>query len=158
MAPIVVATLDGGSQQQTWENAARAAVAASRYTGDGGTIVLWTEINQAPEGKLSTLDEFVPDAADANAAVLEDGQEDQFPTWVGVDAVARTLARVCEDYHVMLHSALPREAVEGMGLGVVETADELGHLCSTFDTCGALRAAQFAGCTLDAPHRIGVEN
>ncbi|QDT06470.1 hypothetical protein K227x_48800 [Rubripirellula lacrimiformis] len=52
-APLIVASLDGGPQQQTWANAARAARAAMDHVLPGGTIVLWTDITDLPSGAMS---------------------------------------------------------------------------------------------------------
>ncbi len=157
-APLVIASLDGDAQQQTWQNAARGAVAVSRYAQPGGTIVLWTAIDSEPQGKLSCLDEF------DHAAVVDAGANDtsvdsqgQFPAWQAGDGLAYSLARTAADFRLLIHSQLPRDVIESMGIGVVESVGELLHLLGTFDSCGVLRAAQFAGSTLDAPHRLGLE-
>ena len=157
-ADLVVASLDGNSQQQTWQNAARAAVAASRYTQTGGTIVLWTEISVPPTGKLQSVDEI--DLAAAMAADPVDltiDDQGALPPWHATDAVAFSLARVAEDFRVLIHSQLDENVIESMGLGCVQNAAELAQLCRSFDSCGILRGASFAGSTTDAPHRMGLE-
>ena len=47
---VVVASLDGNPQQQTWQNVARAAAAAARLADTSGTLVLWTNLSDAPTG------------------------------------------------------------------------------------------------------------
>jgi hypothetical protein len=155
-ASLVIASLDGDAQQQTWQNAARAVVAASRYVQPGGTIVLWTEIDCQPSGLLASLDEVDP-AADEPALGTSVDQDGNFPEWHPTDLLAAAFARIAAEYRVLLHSRIAGETIESMGLGVVETEAELDHLCRSFDSCGVLRAAQFAGSTLDAPHRQGIE-
>ena len=49
---LVVASLDGNPQQQTWQNVARAAAAAARLADTSGTLVLWTNLSDSPNGCL----------------------------------------------------------------------------------------------------------
>lgn len=156
-SPLVIASLDGDRQQQTWANAARAVNAASRYALPGGTIVLWSEIDEAVPELGKTNDQLTADdsaTGDASSLDTEDGEEG-FPPWNAFEAPARTLARVNEDFRLLIHSRLDPETIESMGFGVVSTAEELQHLSRTFETCGVIRAAQFAGTTVDSVHEVG---
>lgn len=144
-AALVVASLDGGLQQQTWCNAARAAAAASQYVQPGGTIVLWTEIDAPPKPTmLSTSDHSA-----ADPEVLS--PSDDFPRWDASVDSSRTLDRIASEYRLLIHAKLNEEAIEGMGVGSIATVEELIRLSQSFDDCGVLRAAQFAGTTNDTP-------
>jgi hypothetical protein len=155
-ASLVIASIDGDAQQQSWANAARAAIAACRYVRPGGTIVLWSAIDAEPTGKLQTLDEYqqIPAETEAEPTVDEEGR---FPAWRAEDAVAQTLSRIANDFRLLVHSRLPADVIESMGIGCLKNPGELSQLCHSFDSCGVLRAAQFAGNTIDAPHRLGIE-
>lgn len=154
-ASLVIASLDGDQQQQTWQNATRAVAAASRYVQPGGTIVIWSEIETEPSGELARLDEFDHEAEHAPATTVD--QDGKFPDWNPLSSIAATLARIASEYRVVVHSRVSREQIESMGLGVVDTVDELNHLARSFESCGVLRAAQFAGGTVDAPYRQGIQ-
>jgi hypothetical protein len=149
-AALVVAALDGDQQQQTWENVARAADAALAYAEPDATIVIWTSISEAPSGALLTLDsEPRPSLNDADPdSGLSDSQsedEQPLPRWDRMTLLSRRLQEVMRKHRVILHSRLDREVVEPLGLGVVESARELANLSRGFESCGVLRAAQFAG-------------
>ncbi len=147
-ASLVIASLDGDAQQQTWCNAARAIKAASRYVQPGGTIVLWSAIEEPPSGSMLTLFE------DENSSSDDEQPGDDFPRWDASIDAARTLARISEEYRLLIHSRVDDETIESMGLGSVASTEELARLSRTFDDCGVLRAAQFAGTTIDTPHQI----
>lgn len=149
-AALIVASLDGDTQQQTWANAARAVAAASRYAEPGGTIVLWTEIDQ-PLGDASVrLGDSSASMSDSEEKLGSDG----FPLWESHVGVARTFERVAAEHRILLHSRLDAETVEAMELGVVRSPEELRRVSSSFASCGILRAAQFAGSTDTPASRI----
>ncbi len=150
-ASLVIASLDGNEQQQTWANAARAAVAATRRATPGATIVLWTDIDQPP---LETSraggdddpygadfddedDDVIPDAAATSA-------DTDFPNWDPAPGIWQALAGVAEEYHVMVHARLDDAVIEQTGLGAISDAAGLVRLCESFESVGVIRAAQFA--------------
>ncbi len=161
---IVVASLDGSEQQQTWLNAARAAATASTLLENGGTIILWTRIRQSLEqGLLELTDEYDEYDDDDERALSEvdsdsdtDGRSDDqenldsdvgpdgFPVWSNLELAARQLSAIATEYRVLLHSDLVNDSVEAIGLGVVGSVDDLRRLTQSFATCGLLRAASFA--------------
>ena len=138
-ASLVVAALDGDAQQQTWENVARAAQAAMAYAEPDATIVVWSSLERSPCGALLTLDEEPKSMEDVET------EADGLPTWDATGAMATRLQQVMTQHRVMLHSRLTRETVEPIGLGVIDSAQELANLSRGFASCGVLRAAQFAG-------------
>jgi hypothetical protein len=148
-APLLIASLDGNAQQQSWCNAARATAAASRYVQAGGTIVLWSAIDDPPSGRLLDL------ADGKNAAHEEIGPaEDDFPAWDESMESAQTMARIATEHRLLIHSRLDEETIESMGLASVQSPRELSRLSRSFESCGVLRAAQFAGTTIDTPHQF----
>lgn len=138
-APLVIASLDGDAQQQTWANAARAALAATRFVDPDGTIVLWTDIEQPLPGDLTSLTEL------DSEPTFEPTEDEPFPHWNPNIEIARALAKVTEEHRLLIHSRVANERIESLGIGVVGSPDELSHLTRSFPTCGVLRAAQFAG-------------
>ncbi|MEM8667746.1 MAG: lactate racemase domain-containing protein [Planctomycetota bacterium] len=147
-ASMVVASLDGGAQQQTWTNAARALAAATRYTQPGGTIVLWTDIQETPGGFLLALGDDQPVDFDAMPIVRTD-EENEFPDWDATNGIAKVIQRVAADHRVLIHSGLSDEAIESIGLAAIGSEEELSRLTADFPACGILRAAQFAGRTIE---------
>jgi hypothetical protein len=143
LAPLVIASLDGDAQQQSWCNAARAVAAASCYVRPGGTIVLWSEIAVPPAGRLLNL--ASPDALlEGDALDAADG----FPAWDESTTPAQILASIAADHRVLIHCRLDDETIEATGLASIQDIDELSRLSRSFDSCGVLRAAQFAANTL----------
>ncbi len=148
-APLVIASLDGDAQQQSWVNAARAVSAAARYTLPGGTIVLWSAIADSPSTvAVDALNES--DGDDASTSGSDEDAEQEFPQWNADEAALRTLARVVEEHRLLIHSRLEREVVESLGFAAIDSTEQLSKLSQSFDACGILRAAQFAGTTIDS--------
>ncbi len=150
-APLVIAAMDGDGQQQSWSNAARAFAAASRYAEAGGTILLWSAIADPPSGRLLSLADNVKLAEEEAVEVTADGD---FPCWDEPTGLAHTIARIAEEYRLLIHSRLDDETIESMGLASISSNEELARLSQSFDTCGVVRAAQFAGTTIDTPVQL----
>lgn len=151
-AELVIAALDGSTQQQTWCNAARAVAAASRYVQPEGTIVLWSAIDEAPQGRLKNLAD--EDGATVELEMDESPTEDSFPDWDESTGSAQTLARVASQHRLLIHSRLDEETIESMGLGSIESPQQLARLSQSYESCAVIRAAQYAGTTFDAPRQM----
>ena len=137
---LVVATIDGDTTQQTWLNLVRAVEAASIYTVDGGTIVIWSDLtepvldeNASTEGKSDTLSSEVKPPSDEN-----------FALWNETNVPFERLETITENYQVILRSKLPSSRIEEIGVGNIETVDELTRLAMAFSTRGLLRSAQYS--------------
>jgi hypothetical protein len=167
---LVLASVTGDKNQQTWTNAARALAAAIRNVTSGGTIVLWTSMDQIPTGPLARLDDFDDptqlldelESQTTNPMRVEDGDNDDleevdFPRWDSDSNAALTFARVLSEHRVLIHSLLPHETIEPMGLGVVANAEQLVQMSKSFETCCIVPAAQFADCATDSPHRTKIQ-
>jgi hypothetical protein len=157
-ASLVIASLDGDARQQTWQNAARAVAAATRYTEPGGTIALWTAINRPPSRSIADwIDNASPHGLEPAAAEVRESHGDndvELPHWDAAISVAETLSRVMNDFRLLIHADLESESIERLGLGFVASVDDLLRLARRGETCGILRAAHFAGSTFDAPLRL----
>lgn len=136
---LVVVSLDGDGQQQTWGNAARAVSIAARHADTDSTIVLWSEIDSPPTGQILAL------ASDSDARLEPVESGDGFPIWDDTVLIAETIRQVASEHRLLIHSRIDRETIESLGFGVVESADELTRVSESFDSCGVIRAAQFGG-------------
>ncbi len=134
---LVVVSLDGDAQQQTWTNAARAVVTAARVVEPGGTIVLLSQIDSPPTGKLLKLSDQ-DDRSDRPPR--SDGG---FPVWDDSIIAAEKIGRVAAEHRLVIQSRVDRETIEALGLGVVDGVDDLARLSESFRTCAVIRAAQF---------------
>lgn len=149
-AELVVASLDGDSEQQTWCNAARAIAAAEQYVAEGGTILLWSELREPPSAEMLKRLGLSPHEFDGDALATVAESADGFPPWDITHGAARTIARIAADHRVLIHAQLSGDEVESMEFGAVSSKDELDRLSRTVATCGVIRGAQFAGSTYDA--------
>jgi nickel-dependent lactate racemase len=135
-ASLVVATIEGGPEQQTWENFGRALFAASRAVTDGGAIVLCTNLCRPPGSALQRLAR--PEDADGelHRDLLRERSE---------DAVSATLLEEAQRrVQVYLLSGLESDVVEELGLGHVANADEVKRLSQQHASCILLGNAHHA--------------
>lgn len=139
-AELVVAAIEGGGEQQTWENFARALYSASQVVRPGGSIVLCTSLQLAPGPALRQL------AAGADdELLLREIRRANSP-----DAVsALLLADALHQAHIYLLSGLDQETVEELGLGYVADPQDVVRLCHRFDSCILLGDAHHAMLRVD---------
>lgn len=134
-ASLVVATIEGGPEQQTWENFARALFAASNAVTDGGEIVLCTELKCSPGPALQRLG-----SADDEDEALREIRRDR-----SLDAVsAALLAEAKRRARIYLISGLNSDFVEDLGVGYVAQPDEIANLSRQHDSCILLGNAHHA--------------
>ena len=144
---LVVASLDGNQQQQTWHNLARAAAAAARLVDTSGTLVFLTHISEPP---TSCLLRICDDTAEFSKSP-ETPSGEEFPLWDPTLTPAYTLRKLSQEYRILLHSDLPPEEAEALGIGTIQSGAELANLTRSFANCSILRAASFHGPTYDWP-------
>jgi hypothetical protein len=144
---LVVASLDGNQQQQTWQNVARAATAAARLAETSGTLVLWTNLSVTPTGCLQRISD---DTAELGEYPENPGEE-ELPLWDPTFTPAHALRKLTQEYRLLLHSELPPEEIEALGIGTIQSGKELINLTRSFANCSILRAASFCGATYDCP-------
>jgi nickel-dependent lactate racemase len=133
-ARLVVASVEGGAEEQTWENFARALHAARRVADDDAAIVLCTELAQPPGIALQQLQGWDmaggEDEQDLNTCSEPDGIS------------AALLASLADHATVFLLSRLDEDLVEALGMGYVQDSDAVQRLISQFENCILLGAAQ----------------
>jgi nickel-dependent lactate racemase len=119
-ASLVVATIAGGPQHQSWRELGRALFAARQAAEDQAVIVLCTELKSPPGPAMRRLvDESNPDKT--RRRIEQDCTPDAIPAHVFAEA--RKYAKI------FLLSELQSDVVEDLGLGYVAHAGEVQRLC-----------------------------
>jgi nickel-dependent lactate racemase len=140
-ASLVVAAIEGGASQQTWENVARALAAALAVVDDDGAIALCTDLAQRPGPALRRV---------AKASSLH-GARQRVATSPAVDALPATeLVAALEHARVYLLSKLDEDAVEQLGMVQVAEPAELERLVRRSKSCIVLANAQSARIELES--------
>jgi nickel-dependent lactate racemase len=132
-ASLVVAAIDGGAEQQTWENVGRALAAAERVVDDNGAIALCTELTRGPAGAVKVA---------AEAEVEESGHGNVRTNKAHRSPVADQWAQALRRGRLYLLSQLDEEKVENLGAAHISSPDEVGRLISRADSCVVLESAQ----------------
>jgi len=144
-AGLVVATIGGGREAQTWENFARALSAALAAVADDGTILLCTDL-RCPTGPALQLLAGVQDAPEAIREIRRARSPDAVSAALLLEARERT--------QVYLISGLDGETVEELGVGYVTDEHEVDHLCQQFDSFLLLGDAHRAGVAVEEESRL----
>jgi nickel-dependent lactate racemase len=134
-AQLVVATVEGAAEQQTWDSFARALHAASHAVSEDGAIAVCTELATRPGPALQKL------AGDlgSDAAIRKIRRENS------ADALAAAeLWRVLTEHRVYLLSQLDADVVESLGMAYVAEGREIARLCTRHASCSILGNAQHA--------------
>lgn len=134
-ANLVVAAIEGGPDQQTWENFGRALFAASQAVNDGGAIVICSSLRCRPGAALQRL----MGMRDYDS-LLHELRRDRSPDATPAALLAEALERV----QVFLLSDLDEESVEDLGVGHVGSTEQVERLSRQYDSCILLGNAQHA--------------
>ena len=126
-AALIVAAIEGGGQQQSWDSVAKAidsALTVFDDTTDPSAIVICTELDEMPSDAMTramigAVDEF-GDGSEPESA------EERFGS-----RLRETLSHT----PVYLLSRLPEEVVLDLGLAFVDFAENINNLCRQFDSC-----------------------
>jgi nickel-dependent lactate racemase len=118
-AALVVASLEGGPAEQTWENLGRAVAAAAPLAAEGGAIVLCTALAAEPGPGMQFLSE-VADPDDAWRRIRKDKPDDILP--------ATQLIRALRQAKVYLLSDLDPGLVEQLNMVPLSSPDDLHRL------------------------------
>jgi nickel-dependent lactate racemase len=138
-ASLVVAAVEGGPEQQTWHNVARALSAARQAVAEGGTIAVCCDVQTAPGPALRQL---------ASADSPEDARREIAHQRPSDALVANQLIHALENGRVYLLGSLEPEVVESLGVAAVSNAAELVRLAARHETCILLGNAQHAVVTV----------
>ncbi len=135
-AELVVATIEGTQDQQSWENFGRALHAAQQVCVADGTIVLCTDLRCAPGPALRRLAGF-DDEEKLRKRLGTSRSEDALAAWLLVDARDAS--------HVFLLSRLKEATVESLGIGYVDTPEHINRIRRQHNSCILLANAHRAG-------------
>lgn len=139
-ASLVVATLGGAADEQTWDNVARALFAAGKVADmDQSAVALCTALNSPPG---ETLRKLIATGGDLeHAALLRNSQsEDAGAAWEIYKALCRG--------PVYFMSRLDDEVVEDIGMTPIAELAELARLAQRSSSCVVLNEVQHAATTL----------
>lgn len=134
-AELVIAAIEGGDEQQTWENLGRALAAASRAVADDGAIALCTELSSPPGPAL----QWIGRARDLSGALRQIRKEHSPDA-----AAAHELATALTRGRVYLLSRLDESVVEELGMAPVTTAADIARLAKRHASSILLGNAQYA--------------
>lgn len=138
-ADLVVASIEGGLREQTWENLGRTLAAAAPLAAEGGAIVLCSALAAEPGPGVQLLSE-VADPEDALRRIRKDKPDDILP--------ATQLIRALRQWKVYLLSQLDPVLVEQLNMVPLSSPDELDRLAHRCRSCTILSNAHHASVKL----------
>jgi hypothetical protein len=141
---LVIATVTGGAEAQTWNNVGRALATAERLAAEGGAVAICSNLDQPPGESLGRLI-GADDLADTQRRLLRDHADDSWPAWL--------IARALQRGPVYFLSQLSTETIEDMGLAPVADIAELMRLAGRHESVVVLPDSQHAVATV-----IGEDN
>ena len=134
-AGLVIGTIAGGPELQTWEHVARALAASATVVQEGGAIALCTGLKEPPLPALKRMafeaSEFSPPEDRSNHTAEEE---------LAVQRIRQTLQRAS----VYLVSELESHDTESIGFTHVDDPDSLQRLGEQCDSCILVNNAQYA--------------
>ena len=137
---LVIATITGGAQSQTWANVGRALAAAEQLLTDDGAIAICSNLDEPPGESLGRLIGST-DLEKAERKISHDQGADSWPAW--------QLARALQRGPVYLLSQLAADTVEDMGLAPVAEIAELVRLAERHERFVLIEDSQHAVVTVN---------
>lgn len=138
-APLVVAAIEGGPEQQHWQSFGHALEAAAELVEEGGSIAVCCDL-AAPPGPAMQRLAGAPSYHDALRSIRKQRPPDALP--------AALLARTLQQAKVYLLSRLDAAVVEELDMIHVADAGELARLVRRHTSCILLANAPHAMVTL----------
>jgi hypothetical protein len=130
----VIALIDGGPGQQTWDSVARVLASATPLVSPDGALIICTELSQRPGPALRKL---------KNPNRSEDALARQLASDASDDALAASvLLESLDSSHVYLLSDLPREVVEGLGMSALQNLHQAENIIQQRSSCLVIGSAQ----------------
>jgi nickel-dependent lactate racemase len=118
---LVIATVTGGPESQTWANVGRALANAEPLTTESGAVAICSNLSEPPGHSLGRLIGNL-DLEAAERKISHDHDADSFAAW--------QLAKALQRGPVYFLSQLDAETVEDLGLAPIENIDELVRLAA----------------------------
>lgn len=131
---LVIATISGSEDQQTWTNCARALSVAMSVLETDGSIVLCTELSEPPGEAICKL-AGIEDPLLVEREILKTPSADCGPAMV--------LCRALQHASVYLRSNLRSDVVESLGMTPLESDSELERLAQSMRPCIVLEESQY---------------
>ncbi len=132
---LMIATITGGPESQTWTSVGHALVTAEHLVEDGGAVAICSNLNEPPGRSLGRLIGN-SDLAAAERKISHDHNADSWPAWL--------LARALQRGPVYFLSQLKPDTVEDLGLAPIENLDELVRLAARHESVVVVEDAQNA--------------
>lgn len=120
---MVVVGIEGGPEQQTWANVARALTAAMDCVRDEGTVIVCCEVAEAPGEAVESL-RAARSHQQAVRAMTNKPPDNAL--------TAVQLARAIERVNLFLRSRLDPDMLEDLLIGAIQSDEELNRLVSRF--------------------------
>jgi nickel-dependent lactate racemase len=136
---LMIATLGGGPESQTWMNVGRTLAMAERLVADGGAVVICSNLSVPPGRSLGRLIGN-PDLDRLIRKIANEHDVDSWPAW--------QLARALQRGPVYLLSQLDDETAEDLGFAPVASIDEIVRLAEHHETFAVIEDSQNAVVTL----------
>jgi len=134
-AALVIASIEGGPSQQTWENLGRAVQTAQNLVDEGGAIAVCCELSAYPGPAVQRM----LAAESREAALRQVGKERP------IDALpAAQLVRALQRDKVYLLSRLDASLVEDLDIVPLADPEELTRLARRYRSCILLSNAAYA--------------
>jgi nickel-dependent lactate racemase len=135
---LVVAAIEGGPSQQTWENVGRALHVAGRFVDEGGDIAICSELAEEPGPAMQHL----TIATSRDTALRHIGHERP------IDALpAAQLIHALDRGKVYLLSRLDPPLIEELDMIPMERPEELVRLAARHDSCMVVGNAPYVSAT-----------
>jgi Lactate racemase N-terminal domain len=133
LVDLVVCSIDGDHDQQTWDNVARVLDMAEHFLGPSGTVVVASELREKP-GPVFRWLSSMEDSEKTERHLLNSPH----PQALAAIEIYRSLSK----RSVYLMSEISREKLEEFGIGAVADIAELEHLIASHATSLVISGAQ----------------
>ena len=133
LADLLVATIDGDRDQQSWDNVARILYFAERFLLPDGGIAVVTDLDQPPGSVFRWL---------ASAEERETAERHLLKSTHPNALAAVEILRSQTRHKIYLMSKLPAEQVEEWGMTAIGSPHELEHLMQTHASTVIIGGAQ----------------
>lgn len=140
-AGLVVAAIEGGPTEQTWQNVGRAVAAAASLVDEGGAIAICSTLAAEPGPAVQLLADMA-DLEDALRRIRREKPDDILP--------ATQLIRTLRQARIYLLSDLDPDLVEQLSMVPFDSADELSRLSHRYRSCIVLANAPYASVRVQA--------
>ena len=134
-AGLVIGTIEGGPELQTWEHVARALAASATVVQEGGAIALCTELKDPPSPALKRM---------AYEAIDPSIQEERSGHFAEDELIAQRIRQTLNRASIYLVSELESQVIESIGITHVEKPESLQRLGEQCDSCILVNNAQYA--------------